>query len=133
MERTLDQDVAYGLRLLVDMAERRFGLPWQDPTTAVQAIDGCTTAAPARRRDPGGRHRDEDGGVAADRARDDLEAYIHLAFDEIRLAVAGSPQVGARLRRVTRPARHSPSGAPQVLDEHSSCCPHAPRRIGRRE
>jgi uncharacterized membrane protein len=40
MERTLDQDGAYGLRLLVDMAERSLSdSRWQDPTTAVQAID----------------------------------------------------------------------------------------------
>ena len=40
LERTLEQDVAYGIRLLVDMADRALAdAPWQDPTTAVQAID----------------------------------------------------------------------------------------------
>ena len=40
MERTLDQDVAFGLRMLVDMAERSLAdSPFLDPTTAVQAID----------------------------------------------------------------------------------------------
>ena len=40
LERTLDQDVAYGLRLLVDIAERSLSdSPFLDPTTAVQAID----------------------------------------------------------------------------------------------
>ena len=45
LERTLEQDVAYGMRMLVDMAERSLAeSPFTDPTTAVQAIDRCTTA-----------------------------------------------------------------------------------------
>ena len=40
LERTLDEDVAYGIRLLVDIAQRSLAdSPLQDPTTAVQAID----------------------------------------------------------------------------------------------
>jgi uncharacterized membrane protein len=39
LERSLDQDMAYGFRMLVDMAERSLAAPLQDPTTAVQAID----------------------------------------------------------------------------------------------
>ena len=40
LEPTLDEDVAYGMRLLVDIAERSLSeSPFQDPTTAVQAID----------------------------------------------------------------------------------------------
>ena len=40
LERTLDQDMAYGLRMLVDIAERSLSDgPFLDPTTAVQAID----------------------------------------------------------------------------------------------
>jgi uncharacterized membrane protein len=39
-ERTLDQDMAFGLRMLVDIAERSLSDgPFLDPTTAVQAID----------------------------------------------------------------------------------------------
>ena len=57
LERTLDQDVAYGMRMLVDMAERSLAdSPFLDPTTAVQAIDRlhdclrqlATRAAPRR-------------------------------------------------------------------------------------
>ena len=40
LERTLEHDVAYGMRMLVDMAERSLAeSPFTDPTTAVQAID----------------------------------------------------------------------------------------------
>jgi hypothetical protein len=39
-ERTLNQDVAYGVRMLVDIAERSLAAgPFADPTTVVQAID----------------------------------------------------------------------------------------------
>jgi uncharacterized membrane protein len=37
-ERSMDQELAYGPRLLVDICVRSLGEPF-DPTTAVQAID----------------------------------------------------------------------------------------------
>jgi len=101
MERTLDQDVAYGLRLLVDMAERSLSESrWQDPTTAVQAIDrlhDCLRQL-AHRRIPDGRHVDDTGQLRLIENAMTWDAYVHLAFDEIRLAGAGSPQVARRLQ-----------------------------------
>ena len=102
LEPTLDEDVAYGVRLLVDIAERSLAdSPFQDPTTAVQAIDRlhdilrqlARTALP--RRPPPRRTRDEFGLSCRTMS---WEAYVHLAFDEIRLAGAGSPQVTRRLK-----------------------------------
>ena len=64
--RTLDEDVAYGMRLLVDIAERSLAdSPFQDPTTAVQAIDRLHDLLRqlARRPFPDGRHHDEAGDV----------------------------------------------------------------------
>ena len=51
LERTLDEDVAYGFRMLVDVAERSLSeSPFLDPTTAVQSIDRLHDAlAPAGR------------------------------------------------------------------------------------
>lgn len=101
LERTLDQDVAYGLRLLVDIAERSLAdSPFLDPTTAVQALDrlhDCLRQL-ARRPFPDGVHRDEEGEVRLIVRSMDWEAYVHLAFDEIRMAGAGSPQVARRIR-----------------------------------
>jgi uncharacterized membrane protein len=100
LERTLDQDVAYGLRLLVDIAERSLSeSPFQDPTTAVQAIDrlhDCLRQL-ARRPFPDGEHTDGEGQVRLVVPSMDWEAYVHLAFDEIRMSGAGSPQVSRRL------------------------------------
>jgi uncharacterized membrane protein len=101
LERTLDQDMAYGLRMLVDIAERSLSDgPFLDPTTAVQAIDrlyDCLRQL-APRPFPDGTYRDKNGAVRLVISCKTWEDYVHLAFDEIRIAGAGSPQVARRLR-----------------------------------
>ena len=101
LERTLDQDMAYGLRMLVDIAERSLSDgPFLDPTTAVQAIDrlyDCLRQL-VPRPFPDGRHRDGKGEVRLVTRAMTWDDYVHLAFDEIRMAGAGSPQVARRLR-----------------------------------
>jgi uncharacterized membrane protein len=101
LEPTLDEDVAYGIRLLVDIAERSLAdSPFQDPTTAVQALDRLHDLLRqlARRPIPEGLHRDEEGEVRLAVFVMTWDAYVHLAFDEIRLAGAGSPKVTRRLK-----------------------------------
>jgi uncharacterized membrane protein len=99
-ERTLEQDVAYGLRMLVDIAERSLSdSPFQDPTTAVQAIDrlhDCLRQLSCRQLS-NGRHYDDAGEVRLVVPAMDWDAYVKLAFDEIRISGAGSPQVTRRL------------------------------------
>ncbi|GFE80604.1 hypothetical protein GCM10011487_26040 [Steroidobacter agaridevorans] len=101
LERTLDQDLAYGLRMLVDIAERSLAeSPFLDPTTAVQAIDrlhDCLRQM-APRPFPDGRHRDDHGVERLITRVMTWDDYVHLAFDEIRLAGAGSPQIERRMR-----------------------------------
>jgi uncharacterized membrane protein len=103
LERTLDEDVAYGMRMLVDMAERALAdSPFLDPTTAVQAIDrlhDCLRQL-ARRVFPDGQYRDNTGAVRLIVPVMDWDAFVNLAFDEIRLAGAQSPQVTRRLMEV---------------------------------
>jgi uncharacterized membrane protein len=99
-ERTLDDDVTYGLRLLVDIAERSLSdSPFQDPTTAVQALDRLHDILRqlVRRPFPDGRYRDAAGEVRLITPTMSWEAFIRLAFDEIRLAGAASPQVSRRM------------------------------------
>jgi uncharacterized membrane protein len=101
LERTLEQDVPYGFRMLVDIAERSLSdSHFEDPTTAVQAIDrlhDCLRQL-ARRPLPPGEHRDGEGVVRLVLPSMDWEAYVDLAFEEIRRAGAASPQVSRRLR-----------------------------------
>ncbi|UDY35015.1 DUF2254 domain-containing protein [Dermatobacter hominis] len=100
LERTLEQDVSYGFRLLVDIAERSVSeSPFQDPTTAVQAIDRLHDALRqlATREMPDGEFRDGEGAVRFEMPTMDWDAYVRLAFEEIILAGSGSPQVERRL------------------------------------
>jgi uncharacterized membrane protein len=120
LDRSLDQDVAYGIRLLVDIAERSLAdSPFLDPTTAVQALDrlhDCLRQLAARPF-PDGRLVDGDGQTRATIPVMDWDAYVRLAFEEIRLAGAGSPQVTRRLEEVLRDLRTiAPPDRQRVLD-----------------
>ena len=89
-------------------------IPFQDPTTAVQAIDRLHDILRqlARRPFSDGQVHDERGELRLLVKTMSWDDYVHLAFDEIRLAGAGSPQVSRRLaaalidlRRVALPPR----------------------------
>ncbi len=106
--------------MLVDIAERSLSdSPFEDPTTAVQAIDrlhDCLRQL-ARRPFPDGRHRDDAGEVRLTVPSMDWDAYVHLAFDEIRMAGGGSPQVSRRLRAALEDLRSvAPDDRLGVLD-----------------
>ncbi len=67
--------------------------------TAVQALDrlhDCLRQLVSRSF-PDGRHRDDKGVVRLVTRVMSWDDYVHLAFDEIRLAGAGSPQVARRM------------------------------------
>ncbi len=121
LEPTLDEDVAYGIRMLVDIAERSLAdSPFQDPTTAVQALDRVHDILRqlVRRPFPDGRHRDVDGELRLSVRTMSWEAYVLLATVEIRLAGAGSPQVTRRLEAVLRDLRSiAPPERVTVLDQ----------------
>ena len=118
LERTLDEDLAYGFRMLVDMAERSLSeSPFMDPTTAVQCIDRLHDGLRqlAVRRIDDGRLYAATASSGSRSRRWTGTAYVHLAFDEIRLAGAESPQVSRRLTAalddlltVAPPDRHPP-------------------------
>lgn len=117
-ERTMNQDVAYGIRMLVDIAERSLSSgPFEDPTTAVQAIDRIhDILRQISRRPLHSGHYDDDGGTLRLTVPTMLwDGYVRLAFDEIRQAGAGSPQVSRRLMlalddlmSITPPERQPP-------------------------
>ena len=98
-ERSFDQDLAYGPRLLVDICVRSLAEPF-DPTTAVQAIDRLHDFLRqlVHRRFPSGEHRDEAGTVRLVTKTVSWDDYVRLSFEEIRNRAAGSVQVTRRLR-----------------------------------
>ena len=99
-QRTIDQDPAFALRMLVDIAIRALSPAVNDPTTAVQVLDRHRGAARRARRAPPGPSLvvDDDGRAA--RARPGARrgrAYVELGLMEIRRYGAESPQVVRRL------------------------------------
>lgn len=133
LERTLGEDVAYGFRMLVDMAERSLSeSPFVDPTTAVQAIDRLHDGLRqlATRVIPDGRHHDRTGHLRLTTPAMDWEAYVHLAFDEIRLAGTESPQVTRRLVAALRDLLEvAPQERRPVLDQQLELLQEAVRDI----
>lgn len=117
-ERTLNQDVAYGIRMLVDIALRALAAgPLADPTTAVQAIDRLHDILRqiARRPLRSGEYHDAAGDLRLFVPTLRWEGYVRIAFDEIRQAGAGSPQISRRLKAalddlllITPPDRQAP-------------------------
>jgi uncharacterized membrane protein len=87
------------VRKLVDIAERSIAQPFDDPTTTLQALHRLHDLLRqlAVRPLPPGEHRDPDGVVRLVERTLSWEGYVRLAFDEIRLAGASSPQVTRRL------------------------------------
>ena len=100
-ERTMNQDLAYGFRMLVDIAERSLVDPF-DPTTAVQAIDRLHDGLRqlARRPFPSGEYHDDSGVLRLRVGHITWEGYVRLAFDEIRQTGSGSIQLVRKLRSV---------------------------------
>jgi uncharacterized membrane protein len=99
-ERSHDEDPAYGIRKLVDISLRSIASsPFDDPTTTVQAlhrVHDCMRML-ATRELPSGHHHDSEGRLRLVVPVLDWEGYVRLAFHEIRLAGAGSPQVARAL------------------------------------
>jgi uncharacterized membrane protein len=98
-ERTMDQDGAFGIQTLVDVAQRSLTDSFNDPTTAVQALDrlhDCMRQL-ATRRLPDGRFRDAEGELRFTMPALTWEGYVALAFDSLRSAAEAAPPVLERM------------------------------------
>lgn len=99
-ERTLAQDPAFALRILVDIANKALSPGINDPTTAVQAIDYIywMLREVGTRRLDNGCVKDETGELRLFFRTPKWEDFIGLAVTEVRLYGAGSIQIARRLR-----------------------------------
>jgi uncharacterized membrane protein len=101
-QRTVDQDPAFALRMLVDIAIRALSPAVNDPTTAVQVLDRIE----ALLVELAGRHPgpsilvDDEGRARARVSAPRWSAYVELGLMEIRRYGADSPQVVRRLHAV---------------------------------
>ena len=100
MERTMRQDPAFGLRQLVDIAERSLSPAINDPTTAVQCLDELHDLLRqlVTRAFPTGQRADAEGNLRLAFPVTTWESYVSLACDEIRQYGKESLQVHRRMR-----------------------------------
>ena len=122
-ERTMGQDVAFGFRQLVDIAEKALSPGINDPTTAVQALDQIHDLLRrlAVAEYPTGYYVDEPGALRAMRPTHRWEDYLDLGLTEIRQYGAGSVQVQRRLSAVLADLSLATADAPLravPVDEH---------------
>jgi uncharacterized membrane protein len=120
VERTIEQDPAFAVRIMVDVAIKALSPAVNDPTTAVQVINHLgdllhVIGATDFRRDP---PRDGDAGRVLLRARG-WEQYLALGVTEIRVYGAPSVQVARRLRAMLEELHDvvRPEHRPAVADE----------------
>ncbi|MCK9463678.1 MAG: DUF2254 domain-containing protein [Proteobacteria bacterium] len=95
--RTLEQDAAFGIRQIVDMALRALSPSANDTTTAVMCVDYLTAILSrlASRSIPAA-HRYEDGDLRVITIAPTFASLVAESFDQIRGSAAGN--VGIMLR-----------------------------------
>jgi uncharacterized membrane protein len=107
-ERSIMQDVPFGFRLLIDIAERALSTGINDPTTATQVVDQLHDLLRqlGGRPFPNGWATDDDGVARLFVPQPTWDVYVALAFEEIRHHGAGSLQVVRRIRSVVEDLLH---------------------------
>jgi uncharacterized membrane protein len=121
-ERTATEDIAFGLRQLVDVAVKALSPGINDPTTAVHALGYisallCTAAG----RDLGpSLVRDDQEQVRVMLCRPDLGALLDLALTQPRRYGVGDPEVRTRLFSLLRELAWSTSRPDhrRLIEEH---------------
>jgi len=99
-ERTIDDDPAFAIRMLVDVAIKALSPAVNDPTTAVQSLDRIEDLLryAASKHLSTGTVTDKHGTVRLVYPTPAWEDLVELALDEIRAFGAGQYQVARRLR-----------------------------------
>ena len=99
-ERTIEQDPAFPLRIIVDIAAKALSPAINDPTTAVLALDQIHHLLRnlGHRKLDSGLIYDRDGRLRLAYRTPDWEDFLDLAATEIRHFGASSIQVARRLR-----------------------------------
>jgi len=121
-QRTIEQDAAFGIRQIVDVALKALSPGINDTTTAVMCVNYLTAILAqltARRIDT--HHCDEDGEIRLLTGGPSYESLVGESFDQIRQTAAGNVAVLDALfgalevlaRRTSSPARL------HVLHEHA--------------
>ncbi|GLZ53438.1 DUF2254 domain-containing protein [Actinomycetospora sp. NBRC 106378] len=126
-ERTMDQDLSFGLRQLVDVAIKALSPSINDPTTACQVLDVLhdLLRRVVTRPWPAVRLADDDGVTRVCIPSDDVGALLRIALNEIHHYGAESTQVPERITRLLDDLDDV------ALTEHREAVRHYRDRIGR--
>jgi uncharacterized membrane protein len=121
-ERTIDQDPAFAIRIMVDIAIRALSPAVNDPTTATQMINyigALLFGIGSRDHRDRGVYRSADGTVLLTVPTRRWQDYLEVGVSEIRQYGATSPQVSRRLRAllVDLEATVLPVNAPEVAEQ----------------
>jgi len=108
-ERTLEQDAAFGIRQLVDIASKALSPAINDPYTGVQAIDHLATvmASIARREQGPAVYAAARGTTTVTVPAHDFADYLDLACAQIRRYGASEPTIGRSLISLLRSVAHA--------------------------
>jgi uncharacterized membrane protein len=120
-ERTIAQDPAFAIRAIADLALRALSPAVNDPTTAVQAIDGLEAMLLelAERDLERGHITDAEGTLRLVYPLPDWSEVLDLALTEVRHYGADAPQVARRLRALLLTLRaRTPDVRHPALDAH---------------
>jgi len=111
----MEQDLAFGFRQLVDIAERALSPAVNDPTTACQALDVLHDLLRrlAVRHLPSGRLHGADGSLRLIVPQYGFADFVDLAVQEIWHYGSDAAQVPSRLRAML--ADLSTAGRPEYL------------------
>jgi uncharacterized membrane protein len=100
-ERTLEQDAAFGVRQLVDIASKALSPAVNDPYTGVQAIDHLASVLAAiALRDQGDAVYPTSGATTVSVPAYDFAQYLELGCAQIRRYGAREPLIGSSLIRL---------------------------------
>ncbi len=97
--RTAEQDLEYCIRQLVEVALRALSPGVNDPFTAMNCIDhlGGAMVSITQKRLPAHHHHDADGTDRVHTPPATYAGFLGSAFDQIRQAAAGKPDVTMRI------------------------------------
>ncbi len=99
VSRTMQQDVAFGIRQLIDIALRALSPGVNDPTTAYECIVhlGAVTYEILRRGRPSTEVSGKEGRRVLLSPRPTYTAFVAMAFEEIRQSAAALPSLATAL------------------------------------
>jgi uncharacterized membrane protein len=119
-ERTITQDPAFAIRAVVDIALRALSPAVNDPTTAVQALDGIDVLLIelSVRRLERGQISDQDGNLRLVYSNPGWVDLLDLSLTEIRHYGASTPQIARRMRALLLGLReHAPGARQPALED----------------